>query len=52
MGRINRKSRDEDGLFTLENEKDTHRDWVNENVSRASVWLLLLALSAILISAL
>lgn len=51
MGRINRKNRDEDGLFPLENEKDIHRDWVNDNVSRAAVWLFLLTLSVILICA-
>ncbi len=52
MGRLNRKNRDDDGIFSLENEKDTHRDWVNDTVSRASVWLLLLTLGAILISTL
>ncbi len=51
MGRINRKNRDEDGLFPLENEKDIHRDWVNDNVSRAAVWLFLLTLGVILICA-
>lgn len=51
MGRLTRKNREEDGLFTLDNEKDIHRDWVNENVSRAAIWLFLLTLGAILLCA-
>ena len=54
MGRLNRKRSDEDELFEPENESDNkskHIDWINENVSRAALWLLLALLAAALIGA-
>ena len=51
MERINRKNQDDEALFEPETDKDPRRDWVNENVSRAAVWLFLLSLAAAVLSA-
>lgn len=52
MGRLNRKARDEEEIFEPGTEKERrHADWINENVSRAALWMLLVLFVASLVGA-
>lgn len=48
---MNRSKDNDDAIYQIDEEKETQRSWVRDNVTRASLWLLLISAAAVIISA-